>query len=636
MKKKQKTTTEPMALDGALFERIQPHGGITFAEPNYFTLGDGYMRCLHVYALPSSLPEFWLSRVFSVSSAICSIDVSTKDMAEVKKNINKSITEENARAVTSKSYVDLYDADRRRFELEQLLDEVSRMGEVIKVCDFRIFVRARTLSDLEERCAEILKNLDADSFRATVLLNEQKTEWQSLFEPSHITHQKPLTLKGLSLTTEQLASGDPFNHSELLDEQGTLLGFSNTGGAVVFDEFTSTNKRKHYNAVVCGDMGSGKSTLLKKRFKHHASIGNFIRTFDVAGEFHDLTLEFGGRVIRCNGSEGMLNPLEILQAGEDDYTSYSIHISKMQAFFRCIIPSMDDHLLQTLANELRGLYEYHNLVPDDDNPITGLDPMEYPTLSDFKLFLEQSIRDIQARDESASTDVETALNVEQAKSLDTILGAVRNLCDNYGNLFDGHTTFADISHEKIVTFDISAIRDLGNVFTAQMQILVALCWDNAMTNGIPQKAAWESGTPIEDIIKFLIIIDESHNWVNTRMPLILDLIIRYMREARKYFAGIVLASQSVRDFMPEANADSMDKIRTIFELAQYKFMLKQDSAAKEHIRKIFGDGLTYAQVERIPFLERGDTILSIAGDRSLEMKVWLSRDYEEPLFRGGR
>ena len=32
-------------------------------------------------------------------------------------------------------------------------------------------------------------------------------------------------------------------------------------------------------------MGSGKSTLLKKRFKANASIGNYIRCFDVSGEF---------------------------------------------------------------------------------------------------------------------------------------------------------------------------------------------------------------------------------------------------------------------------------------------------------------------------------------------------------------
>ena len=155
--------------------------------------------------------------------------------------------------------------------------------------------------------------------------------------------------------------------------------------------------------------------------------------------------------------------------------------------------------------------------------------------------------------------------------------------------------------------------------------------------GGPEKEKWESGAyAIEDSTKFLILIDESHRWVNTSMPLILDMVTRYLREARKYFAGIVLASQSVRDYMPEGDFSGADKIRILFELCQYKFMFKQDSSAKEHIRRIFGEGMTFSQVESIPFLEQGENVLSIAGAGALQFRVWLSRDYEATLFSGGR
>lgn len=625
------------AVDARLFGQIQPHGGVTWKEPSYTIMGDGYVRCLHIYELPNTLHDFWLMRIFTVPSSICSFDVSTKNMNEVKKNINRSISEESARSATSRNYLELYDAEKRKAELQQLFDELSRMGEVMKICDFRIFVKAHTLQELEEKCSDLFSNLEADGYKATTLLNEQKTEWQSFYECYTKTHQKPITMKGLSLTTDQLASGYPFNHSELLDEQGDMLGFTEAGGAVVFDEFTKTTKRKHYNAVVCGDMGSGKSTLLKKRFKHNASVGNFIRCFDVSGEFTELTHEFGGKIIRCNGSEGMLNPLEILKSGEDDYTGYANHIAKLQAFFKCIVPSMSDLLLQELANQLRGFYEGFNLIPNDENVITGLEATEYPTLSDFQAYLENYIRYLSEQNTKEQSKVETSLNVDKARNLSVLLSAVENLCKNYGNLFDGCTTINDLTNEKIVTFDISTIKDLGNIFTAQMQNMVSLCWDNAVANGMRAKQQWESGEiASEDITKFLILIDESHRWVNTSQGMILDMIIRYMREARKYFTGITLASQSVRDFMPEANTQGVDKIRMLFELSQYKFMFKQDSSAKEHIRKVFGEGMTYSQVEKIPFLEQGENILSIAGDKALMFKVWLSTEYEEKLFKGGR
>ena len=170
-----------------------------------------------------------------------------------------------------------------------------------------------------------------------------------------------------------------------------------------------------------------------------------------------------------------------------------------------------------------------------------------------------------------------------------------------------------------------------------MQNMVSLCWDNAVENGESMKELWESGDAnTDDITKFLILIDESHRWVNTSMPQILSMIMKYEREARKYFAGIILASQSVRDFMPEANAKELEMIKGLFELSQYKFIFKQDSSQKEYIEKIFGGELTSSQVERIPFLEAGETILSIAGDMSIEFKEWLSPEYEESLFAGGR
>mgnify|MGYP000953248049 CR=1 FL=1 len=101
--------------------------------------------------------------------------------------------------------------------------------------------------------------------------------------------------------------------------------------------------------------------------------------------------------------------------------------------------------------------------------------------------------------------------------------------------------------------------------------MVSLCWDNAVNNGSIMKSMWENKEiELEDVTCFLILIDESHRWVNTKMVQILELLIQYLREARKFFAGIVLASQSVRDFMPESTGENIEKIKQLFELSQYK------------------------------------------------------------------
>lgn len=624
-------------FDKNLFETIQPRGGVSFKEPSYIRFGDGYVRCLHVYTLPSYISEFWLIGLFNKPNCICTFDVSSKDLNIVKKNINRSITEESARGSVAKKYDELYEAEKRKEELKSLYDEISRLGEVVKACDFRIFVKAKTLAELDEETAEIINNLEGDSYKTTVMLNEQKREWLSLFEPSKTTHNKPCMMKSLNLTSSQLAMGFPFNYSELLDDDGVLLGFSKSGGVILYDPFAKTRKRKHYNSIVCGDMGSGKSVHLKKLFKHQASIGNFVRVFDVSGEFKAITKEFGGKIIKCSTKEGMLNPLEILKSGENNDTSYTNHITKLQTFFKCIIPSMSDDLSTELANYLRGFYEVYNLTPEREEDITGRNADEYPILADFKVYLEKEIELVKKLDEVAITDVETNLNIDKAKSVYSILSAVDNLISNYGSIFNGKSAINNITDEKIVCFDISTIKDLGNVFTAQMQNLVSLCWDNAVNNGEKMKSRWEQNKdlPSYEFTKFLVLIDESHRWVNTGMPLVIDMIARYMREARKYFAGIVLASQSVKDFIPESSSENLEKIKTIFELAQYKFMFKQDSSVKEHIKNKFGFSLTMSQIDRIPELEVGETIMSISGDSSIEFKEWLSTEYEEKLFAGG-
>lgn len=624
------------AVDSRLFEYIQPAGGITFKEPNYIITGDGYIRCLHLYQLPKILDDFWLDKIFGIEDAVAMMDIRAKDSAEVKKNINRSLKEEFARANTAKDYMELYDARLRQQELQDMYDELTSMGEVVKEVDIRLYVSGRNLVELDERCEQIIKDLEADSYMTATMLNEGKREWQAMFEPFQVQHSKPFSMKAHPLMTEQIAIGDPYCYSELIDENGDLIGFTPVGGVVVFDEFTKTAARKHYNSLVCGDMGSGKSTYLKKRFKANACKGNFIRTFDVTGEFEGLTKEFGGKIIKCNGEDGILNPLEILRAGEDEFVSYSKHIAKVSTFFKCVVPSATDSMLISLENYLREFYKKFDLIPEEGRQITGLPARRYPIFSDFLEFLQEEIEKEKTRETSGAVD--EALAQSKAISLSEIEEAVRTICLNYGRMFDGYTSVDNLIDEKIVTFDISDIKDLGDIFVAQMFNMVSLCWDNAVGNGTVMKRMWEEGEiDIRDVSCFLILIDESHRWVNTSMPKILQLLISYLREARKYFAGITFASQSVRDYMPQGEGDKyVDLIRTLFELTQYKFMFRQDSSTLPLLNDIFGNALSFSQIDQIPYLDIGDTILSISGDRSIKFKVWLSKEYEEKLFAGGR
>ena len=636
MKRKKQSTKATDRIDLPLFSYIQPQGDITFAAPNYITTGDGYTKIIHIYRLPTRLDDYWLSDITRQKDCITVIDASTRDKREVQKNINRALQEEFSREQHATNYQEIYDSQKRQHQLQLMYDEVKSMGEVVKMMHFWIFVSGKSLVSVEEQCGEIMENLEADEYMPTILLNEGEREWKSLWQSYTRQAAEPFAIKGLSLMTEQIAGGYPFKFSSLEDDSGDLLGFTGCGGCVVYDEFAKTDRRKHYNTLAVGDMGSGKSTFLKKRFRSRAERGDFVRCFDISGEFTQLTREFGGKIIKCDGQHGLLNPLEILRSGDDDGTNYVRHISKVSAFYQCLVPGTTYETLIDLQNILRSLYERFELVPGEGKRITGLPANRYPTFSDLAAYIKEEM-DVKTDEAAKADDVRKALLIQEVSQLNSIYKAISSLVRNYGQIFDGHTTIDNIVDEKIVTFDISTIKDLDNIFVAQLFNMTYFCWDNAVANGGYMKAQYESkGLSFEDVVRFLIIIDESHRWINAKFEFILDLIIVILREARKYFVGVTLASQSIRDYAPEgSSSEAIEKLKIIFELTQYKFIFKQDSSVLPLIDKLFGGVLSPWQREKIPYLEQGETILSIAGDRNIFLKVWLSKQYEEQLFAGG-
>ena len=96
-----------------------------------------------------------------------------------------------------------------------------------------------------------------------------------------------------------------------------------------------------------------------------------------------------------------------------------------------------------------------------------------------------------------------------------------------------------------------------------------------------------------------------------------------------------MASQSIRDYTPEGSTDDgIEKLKTIFELTQYKFIFRQDRNAIPVIDRVFGNALMPRQRERIPMYVRGQTTMIISGDQTVDFKVYLSRE-DEALFKGG-
>ena len=646
---KKKTKVEHIqeeTYDPYLLEQIQPSGGITFQDTRYVETGTGYETCIHVYDFPQKLDDFWMAKVCKSNNTVVTVDISTDNVMEVQKNINRSMKEQQYRYMEAQNFQEKYDAKQRFQEMERLYEEISSLGEVIKLLHIRIFVADHSYIRLEEKVKNILAKLESNGFRAAIFLNETKTEWESMYRPYKEQQSEDLFfIYGQPLTSNALAAGNPFHFSSLQDPCGDFLGKTPCGGNVLFDEFHKSKTRRFYNSLAVGTMGSGKSTLLKKRFLTNAIKGNYVRTFDISGEFTTLTKTLGGKVLKLDGTNGILNPLEVLKAEEGEEISFTRHISKVSTIYKFLTEgSADTEEIIEFEELLRELYRTFGMEligGKVKSQVTGLPANRYPTFSDFLEYIERKMEDIQRKSKGYEA-VELDLVKHRMAIMDKIRRVLSNITNTYGSLFDGHTSIDNILDEQIVTFDLSTIKEMKpSVFDAQIFNMISLCWDNCVTNGKLmmerlRKAKGEEGAlDPEQVTKFLMIIDESHRWINTKKRHALESITIYLREARKFFGGIMLASQSIRDYVPEGSgAEEIDDLKKIFELTQYKFIFHQEADTLPLLDKVFESTLTQSQRNKIPKLEIGENILCIASDRNLEFKVHLTKE-EDRIFEGG-
>ncbi|MDM5235239.1 type IV secretion system protein VirB4 [Bacillus cereus] len=634
-KEKQKELKKKKGYNPYLVARVQPQGGISFKE-NYVQTGDGLGTCIHVFDYPTEVNDFWLEQIMNMPNVITTLDVMSDDRKEVVESINKSMSEQSVRHDTAKDNIDRIDAKNEFQELEALYTDLKQ-GEVMKRIHIRIYVSSRTLDELEKQVKEIMETLESYNFRGAVFLNEQEYEWDALVTSFDTQKKYVNRRKGKEIPAVSLAGGCPFHYSYLHDPYGTYYGTTKTKGNVIFDIFHKDKQRKSYNGVMIGKPGAGKSTLLKKKAVDYASKGHFIRIFDVVEEFTDTVDELGGKTIALDGSQGQINPLQVYKTAESEEVSFIQHLSKLTTFYRFIAPEAKDDEIKEYENLLRKLYIRMELWNDKKgviNEITTRKPKEYPIFSDFLTFVRKELyQDVKDRKHHDN------LGESRIHRLELIELNLMNLVEAYAELFDGHSTIEDFKKEQVVSFSLRNISSFKpEVFQAQIFNVLNLLWDEMISNGAPQLRAFnKKQLNFEDVVRYFIIIDEAHHVINTKKESAhaLRFLIKFSREDRKYFAGLLYASHSIRDFVPDGSSQEMvDEIKVLFELTQYKFIMQQDNNSLEMLRKVFAGQLSESEIAAIPHLPTGDVILSIGAVKNIHFHVEVT-DEELMLFGGG-
>ncbi|MDS0528319.1 ATP-binding protein [Clostridium sp. SHJSY1] len=614
---------------------IQPSGGVSFQE-TYVRKGEGYEACVHVYDFPSHVNEFWLYDLMNINNVITAIDISPTIQTDVINNINKSLREQLDRCYNEKDQTEKISAEAKYNELTEMFNEISREGESIKKASIRIYSYGKTVDELEKNVENIINILEGLSYKGTIFLNETEFEWKALSLSQNEIKKFPNKRLGKEIGAKTIAGGYPFHFTKLNDPYGIFLGTTVTGGNVLFDLFHKDKQRKYYNGLIFGTMGSGKSTTLKKITLDNACRGNIIRGIDVTGEFETLVRELDGKMIALDGTNGIINPLQVLKTSDKEGVSFMQHLSKLTTFYKFLSPDATDEICKEFELITRQLYIKFNIYNEDINEeylnITRLEEEQYPTFSDLlSLVREELYADIK------NNIIKANLSKNRVKRLESIELTLKSMVKNYGYLFDGHSTIENITDTQLVFFSIRNLTSMKKeIFNAQMFNILNLLWDNMLQNGIKFKRLFDTKSiKWEDIVRYLIVIDEAHKLINPENMLAVKFLIDFEREARKYFGGLLFVSQSIRDFVPEGTSmEGVNQIKTLFELTQYKFIMQQDTNALSTLKTVFDGSLSESELERIPLLTEGECILSVNSVGNISFHVEVS-DRELSLFQGG-
>lgn len=182
----------------------------------------------------------------------------------------------------------------------------------------------------------------------------------------------------------------------------------------------------------------------------------------------------------------------------------------------------------------------------------------------------------------------------------------------------------------------------SRIFDIQVYNALTQIWGDMMRIGRPEKEAYDNHQKRwEDIVRFLIMVDECHNILNIQKAFAADFFVTLESEARKFFGGVVLATQRLERMFPKASGVSdpkmvqaANKLAEIFGLTQYKLIMKMDQSSMDLVRRLFGDQITENEYQMLPQFEKGDCLLSISGDQNLIFHVEVTQD-ELDLFKGG-
>ena len=576
---------------------------------NCFKIEDSYITSVNVNDYPANILDLELASIVSQYDCTITFDVMYRPKQEVLGEVKQSLKELKSRSGIKQEVSDSIDTQNEFEKLTVIYNELTNGNEQMLYTTLRFFVAEKSYDELVKSVRSLRDELESKGISTFVPINTIKQEYVGMSKPSNEI-QNPYPLQ------DTYKRQFPFYYQSHTDPSGLFFGYTDTHGLNVFNSFyrNTYQGRDSYDLLAFGMKGSGKSVTLKSMLQDQMILGNKVMVLDIEDEYKDMAKIFNGQTIEIS-RQSCINPLQIRMTvdyetenedsggnntvGQEDIFSinFTTEVSRITTFLTQLTPSISDEELSVFRDILIGVYADKGIT--DTTDITGFANTQFPVMSDVLAYIRIKKENPRLTDHEIDVLISIEMKIKQlAKG-----GA-------YGSMFDNYTN-VDVEDKNLIVFNCKNISELNpEAYNAVLFNILSLMWSEICKNRVRNKQVVNS----YDRKYIVALIDEAHRFISYKNTQTTDFIEKLLRRSRKYDAGLWFASQSILDFLPSGNSEAAERIKIIFQLVQYKVILKQSSDSIETLCNIFSQ-FTYSELKGTSQYSAGEMLLALSSGR---------------------
>ena len=575
---------------------------------NGIKFDDNEFQIVTVKSIPPFIDEMFFETIFNypnVRACMSIKDTITQD--ELIRWVNSQYQFLLSDRNTTKKLSDATELDKQEENFQVLMQEIKNGDEKIKEVSLILIVTGN--KEYRENTIRELKRLaDPYQIKLDIPRLRQLETWQT-----YDISTKSLKDYSFYLPTLTLAAGYSCTKTHFNDPNGYMLGYDiHTNLPIFFDQFVLNNYRTSHNMAIISSTGGGKSFTMKKMIINQFARGTKVFIFDAENEYQTLVKKNGGEYIDLYSKKGgIINPLQIrfIPSDEDEQETKETdcplakHLGFLEAFFKSAFEDITEKELVVLLSIVEELYNTKNIYKNTSiNTLQSLKNTDYPIFSDLYNYLPIYKEKLESNEKKKI--------VEQ---LEILLSRFLTGTDSY--LFDGYTNI-DLSND-LIAFNLQELLYSENRRLINTQTLNLLTYLN---NSIVSNKINNDKVKLEDRKHVLIVADEFHLFIDENNFEVLRNFGQLARRIRKYSGALVVATQSVKDFV--GSNQILRHSTAIFNNCQYQMigMLKEDDL-RAYLDLFKQNPLTDTQKSFLLSSKRGEFLLNIDSKTRLRLKV---------------